>query len=128
MTPLFLSLSDILEIHADQVVRYGGAEEVRDMERLQSCVAAPEAGFGDECFHAFPFEMAAAYLYHIVHGHPFLDGNKRTGTVAALVFLDVNGIEVDIPSDKLVAHVLAVAAGELGKAETAVFLAHYALK
>lgn len=84
----FLTLDDVQFIHRDQTTRYGGDPGIRDRNLLDSALAQPRASFGAEFLHAFPFEMAAAYLYHIVRNHPFLDGNKRTGAVAALVFLD----------------------------------------
>lgn len=71
--------------------------------------------------------MAAAYLFHIVQNHPFVDGNKRTGAVAALVFLDFNGIETEIDDDALVDHVLAVAQGRIAKPEVAAFLRKHAV-
>ena len=82
----FLELSDILEIRADQIFHYGGTIELRDAGILESAIEQPRATFGGQFLHAFPFEMAAAYLFHIVNNHPFVDGNKRTGTLAALVF------------------------------------------
>ena len=80
----FLELSDILEIHADQISNYGGTIEVRDAGILESAIEQPRATFAGQFLHVFPYEMAAAYLFHIVKNHPFVDGNKRTGTVAAL--------------------------------------------
>jgi len=64
--------------------------ELRDAGIFESAIEQPRATFGGQFLHAFPFEMAAAYLFHIVNNHLFVDGNKRTGTVAALVFLDWN--------------------------------------
>jgi death-on-curing protein len=55
--------------------------------------------------------MAAAYLFHLVQNHPFVDGNKRTGTAAAFVFLDFNGITIEVDDDVLVEHVMGVAQG-----------------
>jgi death-on-curing protein len=66
--------------------------------------------------------MAAAYLFHLVKNHPFLDGNKRVGAVAALVFLLLNGHDFDAPEDDLVEMVLSVAQGQIDKAEVAVFI------
>ena len=85
MNPVFLELHEILEIHRDQIERYGGDPGVRDLELLKSAVAMPMAGVREKYLHGDLFEMAAAYLYHIVQNHPFVDGNKRTGLVAALV-------------------------------------------
>jgi death-on-curing protein len=59
--------------------------------------------------------MAAAYLFHIVRSHPFVNGNKRTGLTAALVFLEMNGIEIRASDEALVKIVLAVAEGKRQK-------------
>jgi death-on-curing protein len=69
----FLELSDVLEIHADQIFHYGGTVELRDAGLLESAIAQPRATFGGQFLHAYPFEMAAAYLFHIVNNHPFVD-------------------------------------------------------
>ena len=65
--------------------------------------------------------MAAAYLYHIVQNHPFVDGNKRTGAASAIIFLTINGIEIDGDEDGLVKLTLAVAQGKAGKQQIADF-------
>ena len=122
MEPEFLTLSDVLEIHADQLERYGGDDGVRDMSLLESAIAMPMAGLGDQYFHSDIFEMAAAYLFHICRNHPFIDGNKRAGAVAAIVFLDLNGEELDCTEDELEELVLSVAKGETAKPEIANFL------
>ena len=64
------------------------------MELLQSAVAMPPAGSGEDFFHSDIYEMAGAYLFHIIRNHPFVDGNKRTGVVAAVVSRMMNGIEL----------------------------------
>jgi death-on-curing protein len=92
--PEFLTVEEVLEIHRDQITRYGGEPGLRDEGMLESAVAMPVSGSGDDYFHKDLFEMAAAYLYHIVRNHPFIDGNKRTGLVAALIFLHLNGVRV----------------------------------
>ncbi|MDR1376687.1 MAG: type II toxin-antitoxin system death-on-curing family toxin [Synergistaceae bacterium] len=123
--PLFLPLSKILELHERQIQLYGGEPSIRDMGLLESAVAMPISGFGDYYLHAFPFEMAAAYLYHIVQNHPFVDGNKRTGAVASLVFLKMHGIEIDMPEDIFEQFVWSVATGQVLKPEIAAFLEKY---
>ena len=85
--PLFLDLDHIMRLHRSLIDRYGGIEGVRDMGLLQSAIAMPQASYGGKFIHDDIFEMAAAYLYHITQNHPFLDGNKRTGAAAAIVFL-----------------------------------------
>jgi death-on-curing protein len=119
MNPEFLSVDDVLEMHAEQLARYGGEAGVRDLGLLESAVAQPMATFDGESLHCDLYEMAAAYLFHIVANHPFVDGNKRTGLIAALVFLDLNGIAVLHSSDELYEMTMAVAEGCAGKAEVA---------
>ena len=121
MSPLFLGLEEVLEIHHDQITRYGGTEGIRDLGLLQSALSMPQAGAGNQYFHADLFEMAAAYLFHIVRNHPFVDGNKRTGVTAALVFLEMNGIQIRASDEALVQTVLAVAEGKLQKGALAGF-------
>ena len=95
---------------------------IRDIGLLESAVAMPAAGFGGQYLHADLHEMAAAYLFHIVQNHPFVDGNKRAGAVAACVFLGMNGIELDLKEDDFESAVLSVAKGEMDKATLARFL------
>lgn len=117
--PGFLALEDVVTIHADQIERYGGSAGIRDLGLLDAAVAMPRSSFGGEFLHTDVCEMAAAYLYHIVCNHPFVDGNKRTGTAAALVFLELHGVQVDMDDDALVALVLSVAEGRTLKPEVA---------
>ena len=121
MSPLFLDLEEVLAIHHDQITRSGGTAGIRDLGLLQSTLATPQAGVGKQYFHADLFEMAAAYLFHIVRNHPFVDGNKRTSVAAALVFLEMNGIEIRASDEALVKIVLAVAEGKLQKGALAEF-------
>ena len=122
MSPIFLGLDEVIGIHRDQIERYGGHPGVRELGLLQSAIAMPRASHGGQYLHADLFEMAAAYLFHIVQNHPFVDGNKRIGMVAALVFLALNGVEVKVSNQALFQAVLAVAQGKLGKYAIAEFL------
>lgn len=121
MEPVFLTLEELIEIHADQLDRYGGTAGLRDIQLLQSAAAMPQAGFGDRYLHTDLFQMAAAYLFHIVQNHPFVDGNKRAGATAALVFLELNQVEYRIANPALVQLVLDVAQGKIDKAGIAEF-------
>jgi death-on-curing protein len=121
MPALFLDIGQVLRIHLSMIERYGGEEGVRDIGLLHSALAMPQASFGGEPLHNDLFEMAAAYLYHIVQNHPFVDGNKRTGAAAALVFLAMNDVSIEADEEGLVALTLAVARGETGKTEIARF-------
>jgi death-on-curing protein len=126
MEPLFLTLDEVLEIHGDQIERYGGTLGVRDIALLESALAAPQAGFGGRYLHGDLFEMAAAYLFHLVQNHPFLDGNKRAGAAAALTFLEVNGIKTKVPNQELVEIVLSVAQGRTEKVAITEFFRKHA--
>jgi death on curing protein len=121
--PHFLALDDVLLIHSDQIRRYGGRPGIRDLGLLGSALAMPGASFGGLRLHPSLPEMAAAYLFHIGRNHPFLDGNKRTALAAALTFLWLNGRRLEADDDELTGMVMDVAAGRIGKAEVAVFVA-----
>lgn len=121
MNITFLTTDEVLELHADQVAAFGGPAGVRDFGLLHSAVAMPQSGFGGTFAHEFPHEMAAAYLFHIAANHPFVDGNKRTGLAAALLFLEVNDHTLAADKTAVGDMVLAVAAGTLDKQGAAEF-------
>ena len=127
MSPTFLTLDEVLEIHHDQLARYGGAAGVRDLGLLQSALAQPQATFSGRFLHADLFEMAAAYLFHLVQNHAFLDGNKRAGTVAAIVFLRMNEQELKVTNDELESLVLSVAQSQVDKAAITTFFRNHAV-
>jgi death-on-curing protein len=120
--PAFLTLDEVLALHADQIDRYGGAPGVRDLGLLESAVAAPRATFGGRLLHATLPEMAAAYLFHLAQNHPFVDGNKRVALAAAIAFLGLNGLWLEADPDELAETLFAVARGELTKAGLAEFI------
>lgn len=117
--PEFLEVEDVLDLHAQQLVIYGGGFGVRDQSLLESAVAMPKAGFGGQFVHGDLFEMAAAYAFHIAQNQPFIDGNKRTALLAALVFLDLNGVVIQDPQEVLYDAMIAIAERRLGKVELA---------
>jgi death-on-curing protein len=118
---VFLGIDEVLEIHRDQINRYGGLHGVRDLRLLQSPLATPHAMFGGSFVHRNLFEMAAAYLFHIVKNHPFYDGNKRAGAVAAIIFMEFNGLELKANETDFERLVIQVAEGKADKAYVAAF-------
>jgi death-on-curing protein len=122
MDIVFLDIEDVLAIHADQIQHYGGSAGIRDKGLLESAVAMPKASFGGQFAHQDIYEMAGAYLFHIVMNHPFVDGNKRTGTVCAIAFFKLNGIQVKPDNEAFVEFVLAVAQSQKTKPQIAEFL------
>jgi death on curing protein len=117
--PLFLDVDDALDIHTTQLGTYGGSAGLRDRGLLASALAQPQTSFGGQLVHDGLFAMAAAYLFHIVSNHPFVDGNKRTGMLAELVFLDVNGIDIAHASEDLYELTMGVAEGRIEKSAVA---------
>jgi len=115
----FLAIEDVLAIHAHQIERFGGSPGLRDAGLLASAVAQPEASFDGAYVPADLFEMAAADLFHLVGNYAFVDGNKRIGLAAALVFLDLNGAPIDSGTEALFELTMAVARGQRSKADVA---------
>jgi len=122
----FLTLDDVLETHIEQIETYGGSYGTRDLGLLKSALAQPEAMFGGQYLHADLFEMAAAYLFHLVMNHPFLDGNKRVGLESALLFLEINEQSIEVTDDELVTLVLQTAEGQATKQQIAEFFRAHA--
>ncbi len=95
-----ISLADVMAIHARLLERYGGLSGVREPEMLASAIARPFQTFGGEDLYPTSIDKSAAVLESIVHNHPFLDGNKRTGYVLMHSFLLLNGINITATEDQ----------------------------
>ncbi|MDX1970814.1 MAG: type II toxin-antitoxin system death-on-curing family toxin [Planctomycetaceae bacterium] len=121
MDTVFLTVEDVLHIHADQIRRYGGSAELSDGNLLDAAVAMPRQQFGGQLLHPDLASMGAAYLFHLVKNHPFVDGNKRVGAAAANVFVRLNGYQLNCTNEDLVQLVLSVAVGQTSKDEAAAF-------
>ena len=117
-TPRFLSLATVLHAHDEQLALFGGGSGIRDQGLLESALAQPEATFAGEFLHQGLYAMAAAYLFHIVQNHPFVDGNKRTGYITAMAFLEANGVETHLTME-LYDITIAVASGGMSKDQLA---------
>lgn len=119
----WLSREAIEIIHEEQLAEHGGLPGIKDENALEAALARPlnKAAYGETDVH----RLAAAYLYGIVRNHPFSDGNKRTGFLAAYTFLVINGIEFDAEEVQVIAFVLAVAAGEIDEDGATRFLADF---
>ena len=107
--------------HRESLVRFGGGDGVRDSGLLASALAGPENIIAYEQ-DADIFRLAAAYIAGIVKNHPFVDGNKRTGTLAGIAFLALNGVEVEFDEPQIVAMIVGLAASEINEHELAVWL------
>lgn len=107
-----LSKRQVLLLHEQLVAETGGSAGVRDEGLLESALSAPFQGFGG--VNAYPSiqQKAARLGYGLVKNHPFVDGNKRIGAHAMLVFLALNGIELEYTQRELADIILQVAAGK----------------
>jgi death-on-curing protein len=119
---VFLTLDEVIALHADQIERYGGRPGIRVLGLLQSALGTPSATFEGRFLHEDLHEMAAAHLFHIVRNHPFIDGNKRVGLMALLAFLGLNSRRLDANPREVEDLVLGIARGRVSKAEAAVFV------
>lgn len=112
---LFLTLAEAIEIHRDQIDRYGGRVGLRDLGLLESALAQPEASFAGKWLHEDHYEMAAAYAHHLCQNDPSIDGNKRTALATALVFLALNGVTIVDPRGRLKNAMIRIASGKMSK-------------
>jgi death-on-curing protein len=119
--PLFLTVEEVIQLHTEMIASFGGQAGVRDRGLLESAIAQPHARFGGEYLYKDVAEMAAAYLFGIAKNHAFVDGNKRAGATAAIVFLKMNDVAFNCTNDDLASITEGVAAGGVSREALAVF-------
>lgn len=109
----WFDLDIVLDIHAEQLAIFGGAEGVRDAALLESALARPrnKHAYGENDLAV----LAAAYAFGIVRNHPFVDGNKRVAFAAIIVFLGLNEIDFVVEPEEATAVILSLAAGEIAE-------------
>ena len=113
-----LGIDIVRQIHAEAIKQFGGANGVRDENLLASAVLTPQSRFGGKSPFADIVEIAAAYLFYICKNHPFVDGNKRTAMMAAIVLLRLNEIEPLPDSSEWERLMLDVASSRITRDET----------
>jgi death-on-curing protein len=115
--PAWVDREDCLAMHEKLLDRFGGLKGIRDEGLLDSALNKPkhQYSYGSPSI----FQMAAAYALGIVKNHPFLDGNKRTGFIAAALFIESNGFSFQATEEEAVLQTLALAAGETSEADYA---------
>jgi len=113
---IFMSVSDVIKLHDMAIERFGGASGLRDSGLLESAIHQPlmMIDFGEAADREV-YQLGAAYFYHIIKNHPFIDGNKRAGLLAAIEFFHRNGFGIIIESDILYQIALDTAASRLTK-------------
>src|SRR4051812_8414951 len=117
----YLSIEQVLALHAYQAKRYGGRAGLRDRAALEAAGGRPQATFGGEDLYPETVDKAAALMHSLVSNHPFVDGNKRVGAFAAVLFLSVNGLEILCTPDELTLVTMAVARGEVAAEALAIW-------
>ena len=122
-----LSERQVLQMHEQLLEQTGGMPGVRDEGLLQSALEAPFQSFGGEDVYPSVQQKAARLGYGLIKNHPFLDGNKRIGTHVMLVFLWINGVELDYTQQELEDIILSVAASKAGNAELLQWLLRHEL-
>ncbi|MGH9364044.1 MAG: type II toxin-antitoxin system death-on-curing family toxin [Thermoanaerobaculia bacterium] len=118
----FLSVQQIEEIHASQIASYGGRAGLRDRGALEAAVARPAMTFGGEDLYPDIPAKAAALMHSLVMNHPYVDGNKRLGAHAGIVFLEINGLLATFTPKELEQVTMATARGELDAERLAIWL------
>ena len=116
--PIFIDARGASAIHGQLLVRYGGARGLRDRKLLESALARPRKKISSPNI----VEMATAYTAGIVKSHPFVDGNKRTGFVVGVLFLELNGFDFTASEAEAAQAVLELAAGTIDETGFALFL------
>jgi len=119
--PVWIDARDALTLHDRLLALHGGAEGVRDGGLLESALARPQQidAYGDA---PDIVDLAAACTVGIVRNHPFVDGNKRTGFIVGILFLELNGYRFTASEEAATQAVMAVAAGSLDEAGYTAFL------
>ncbi len=114
--PVWIDLRDALAIHQKALALHGGAAGVRDQTLLESALARPRQmhAYAD---HPDWADLSAALTAGVVRNHPFVDGNKRTGFLLGVLFLELNGLEFVATEEDAAQAVLALAAGSLTEGE-----------
>ena len=116
----WLSKNVILAVHDEQIAENRGGAGIRDLGLLASAMARP--------LHLYSYEsptiveLAAAYAVGIIRDHPFVDGNKRTGFLAAYIFLAMHGLKLSAPETEVVRVVLDLAQGKTDEKEFCIWL------
>ena len=119
--PLWIEERDVLAIHGQLLALHGGGQGLRDRALLQSALARPRQHYAD-AGSAGVIEMAALYTAGIVRNHPFVDGNKRTGFVVGILFLELNGFAFTASEEDATQAVMSLAAGVLDETDYATWL------
>ena len=111
-----LTKRQVFMLHSALIAESGGCDGIRDEGLLDSAINVPLQTFASKDLYPTVLEKAARLGFGLIRNHPFIDGNKRIGTHAMLVFLAINSITLSYEDDDLISAILSVASGELDDA------------
>lgn len=117
----YLSVEEVLLIHEYQIQEFGGSSGILNLGLLESAVYRPKTAFGGNEKYKTLFEKTAILAYSLIKNHPFVDGNKRTSMVSAIMFLSLNGHEVAIKQEEMIKLALEIAKDEMSLEEITKF-------
>ena len=122
----YLNKKQILFLHGELIKKFGGLSGLRDEKLLDSAISAPFQTFDGQDLYPNLFEKAAQLCYGLIKNHPFIDGNKRIGTHAMLIFLKANNFSVECDDKNLIDLIFGIADGTLTKNDLLNWLAEHA--
>lgn len=105
----YLNINQVLVIHNEVIEQIGGTKGIRDLGLVESAVARPQATFGGKDLYPDIFSKTASLGHSLIRNHPFVDGNKRTGYMSMLLFLNINGYDIKVAQEKSYKFVIEIA-------------------
>jgi death-on-curing protein len=124
----YLTIDQVLRIHARQISLFGGDPGIRDRGLLESAIAQPRGGFGGVSFHRTIEEKAAALAFSLVKNHAFVDGNKRTGAAALFLFLSRNGHDLNASDAAIESIIVGVANGTIDREQLRIWVREHMVR
>lgn len=112
---LYLSFDEIIQLHKKEIDIFGGSHGIRDRNLLYSAIGQADLFLFGEPFYKDAYIIAAVYAYHIIKNHPFVDGNKRTGILVSLIFLQMNNVNLVATKDEIYNLAIDIAASRINK-------------
>ncbi len=118
----YLTLEQLLLIHELQIEEFGGSYGIRDLNGLDSAIMRPQSSFGGKDLYVSFFDKAAALMHSVILNHAFVDGNKRTGMVSGIVFLEMNGFKLEVEQEEFSSTARSIANKEISITEISKWL------
>jgi len=124
---IILSIEQIILMHSMLISETGGLDGIRDKGLLDSAVNAPFQTFGEELYKSTEAK-AARLAFSLINNHPFVDGNKRTGILAMITFLELNGTSINYSDEDLIKIGLDLAAGKMAYDQLLTWIIDHAIE